>query len=102
MAEHEASSAARDPAPQGDGRRVEPAQSPAREGARVGERPSSILFIGDLVGRIGRRTLLDSLPILRERYAPTFVVVNAENVAGGLGITPKAADELIAAGVDVI
>ena len=62
----------------------------------------NILFVGDVVGGIGRRTLLDSLPILRERYAPTFVVVNAENSAGGLGITPKIADELFAAGVDAI
>jgi metallophosphoesterase (TIGR00282 family) len=62
----------------------------------------SILFIGDVVGGIGRRTLLESLPVLRERFAPTFVVVNAENVAGGLGITPKIADELLAAGVDAI
>jgi len=61
-----------------------------------------ILFVGDVVGGIGRRTLLESLGPLRERYAPTFVVVNAENVAGGLGITPKIADELLAAGVDVI
>lgn len=63
---------------------------------------ASVLFIGDVVGGIGRRTLLDSLPLLRERYEPTFVVANGENVAGGLGITPKLADELIAAGVDVI
>ncbi len=62
----------------------------------------SILFVGDLVGGIGRRTLLECLPILRERYAPTFVVVNGENVAGGLGITPKAANELFAKGVDAI
>jgi metallophosphoesterase (TIGR00282 family) len=61
-----------------------------------------ILFIGDVVGGLGRRTLLDSLPVLRERYAPTFIVVNAENIAGGLGITPKIADELLAAGVDAI
>jgi 2',3'-cyclic-nucleotide 2'-phosphodiesterase len=63
---------------------------------------ASILFVGDVVGGIGRRTLLDCLPVLRERHAPDFVVVNAENVAGGLGITPKIADELIAAGVDAI
>jgi 2',3'-cyclic-nucleotide 2'-phosphodiesterase len=61
-----------------------------------------ILFVGDVVGGLGRRTLLDCLPVLRERYAPTFVVVNAENIAGGLGITPKIADELLAAGVDAI
>ena len=64
--------------------------------------PATILFVGDLVGGLGRRTLLGLLPALRERYAPTFVVVNGENVAGGLGITPKIADELLAEGVDVI
>jgi 2',3'-cyclic-nucleotide 2'-phosphodiesterase len=63
---------------------------------------TTILFVGDIVGGIGRRTLLDLLPQLRERHAPTFVVVNGENSAGGLGITPKIADELFAAGVDVI
>jgi 2',3'-cyclic-nucleotide 2'-phosphodiesterase len=63
---------------------------------------ASILFVGDLVGGLGRRTLLGLLPELREHHQPTFVVVNAENVAGGLGITPKIADELLAAGVDAI
>jgi 2',3'-cyclic-nucleotide 2'-phosphodiesterase len=63
---------------------------------------ASILFVGDIVGGIGRRTLLDSLPLLRERYAPTFVVVNGENAAGGLGITPKIADQMFGAGVDAI
>jgi len=63
---------------------------------------ASILFVGDLVGGVGRRTLLECLPILRERYEPTFVVVNGENVAGGLGITPKAARALLAGGVDAI
>ncbi|HEX3910873.1 MAG TPA: TIGR00282 family metallophosphoesterase [Solirubrobacteraceae bacterium] len=63
---------------------------------------AGILFVGDVVGGLGRRTLLDCLPPLRERYAPTFVVVNAENIAGGLGITPKIADELLAKGVDAI
>jgi 2',3'-cyclic-nucleotide 2'-phosphodiesterase len=64
--------------------------------------PASILFIGDVVGGLGRRTLLALLPGLLERHRPTFVVVNAENVAGGLGITPKIADELLGSGVDVI
>jgi len=64
--------------------------------------PVTILFCGDLVGSCGRRTLLGLLPGLRERYAPAFVIVNGENVAGGVGITPKIADELFAAGVDVI
>jgi len=61
-----------------------------------------ILFVGDIVGGIGRLTLFDCLPLLRERFAPTFVVVNGENAAGGLGITPKIADQMLAAGVDAI
>jgi hypothetical protein len=63
---------------------------------------TSILFVGDIVGGLGRRTLLDALPVLRERYAPTFVVVNGENAAGGLGITPKIANQIFAAGIDAI
>jgi metallophosphoesterase (TIGR00282 family) len=76
---------------------AEPEASAAGTGA-----PVSILFVGDVVGGLGRRTLLESLPILRERFAPTFVVVNGENVAGGLGITPKSAEEMLGAGVDAI
>ncbi len=64
--------------------------------------PARILFVGDVVGGLGRRTLLDCLPVLKERYDPTFVVVNGENAAGGLGITPKNADQMFAAGVDAI
>ena len=62
-----------------------------------------ILFVGDVVGAAGRRTLLTVLPRLRERFAPLhFVVVNGENAAGGHGITSKIAREMFAAGVDVI
>jgi metallophosphoesterase (TIGR00282 family) len=68
----------------------------------MAEAQASILFVGDLVGSIGRRTLLECLPILRERHHPTFTIVNGENVAGGLGITPKAARTLFAGGVDAI
>lgn len=68
----------------------------------MGGGATSILFVGDVVGGLGRRTLLGLLPALRERLDPTFVVVNGENIAGGLGITPKLADELFGAGVDVI
>jgi len=77
--------------------------TPPKTGAESAQ-PSdvSILFVGDLVGSIGRHTLLECLPILRERYAPTFVVVNGENVAGGLGITPKVAEELFRNGIDAI
>ncbi len=65
-------------------------------------RHARILFAGDVVGGSGKRALLALLPVLRERHDPDFVVVNGENVAGGVGITPKIADQLFAAGVDVI
>jgi metallophosphoesterase (TIGR00282 family) len=61
-----------------------------------------ILFVGDVVGGLGRRTLLALLPEIVEEHRPDFVVVNGENAAGGLGITAKIADEIFAAGVDVI
>ncbi len=66
------------------------------------EQGVSILFVGDVVGGVGRRTLLDCLQALRTDQDFTFVVVNAENAAGGLGITPKIARSIFAAGVDVI
>jgi 2',3'-cyclic-nucleotide 2'-phosphodiesterase len=68
----------------------------------VPDAPATILFVGDVVGGVGRRMVLAQLPALRERFGATFVVVNGENVAGGLGITPKIADEMLDAGVDVI
>ena len=62
-----------------------------------------LLFVGDVVGGIGRRTLEALLPALRERYRPDFVVVNGENSAGGLGITAKIARGwLDGGGVDAI
>jgi metallophosphoesterase (TIGR00282 family) len=61
-----------------------------------------LLFVGDVVGGVGRRTLAALLPELRERHQPDFVVVNGENAAGHAGITPKVADQLFAIGVDVI
>jgi metallophosphoesterase (TIGR00282 family) len=61
-----------------------------------------LLFVGDVVGGVGRRTLRALLPVLRERHAPDFVVVNGENAAGGVGITPATADEMFEAGVDAI
>src|SRR3712207_4952778 len=63
---------------------------------------TSILFVGDVVGGLGRRTLQGLLPQLRAELEPTFVVVNGENSAGGLGITPQIAREMLADGVDVI
>ena len=61
-----------------------------------------VLFIGDVVGSPGRRGLEKAMPELRERHSPDLVVVNGENSAGGLGITEKTAEEMFAAGADVI
>jgi 2',3'-cyclic-nucleotide 2'-phosphodiesterase len=63
---------------------------------------AKILFVGDVVGGLGKRTLLALLPSLRERFEPDFVVANGENVAGGTGITPKLAEQMLEGGVDVI
>jgi metallophosphoesterase (TIGR00282 family) len=61
-----------------------------------------LLFVGDVVAGIGRRTLAALLPALRDEHQPDFVVVNGENAAGGVGITPKTAQELLDLGVDAI
>jgi 2',3'-cyclic-nucleotide 2'-phosphodiesterase len=64
--------------------------------------PRRVLFIGDIVGEPGRAALNTMLPTLVERYDPTFVIANGENVAGGLGITKRTALKLLEAGVDVL
>jgi hypothetical protein len=61
-----------------------------------------LLFIGDIVGQPGRRAVKELLPGLREQHALDFVIANGENSAGGSGITPKTAEEIFSAGVDVI
>jgi metallophosphoesterase (TIGR00282 family) len=61
-----------------------------------------ILFIGDVVGRPGRQAVEERLGALREELEVDFCVLNGENAADGLGITPKLADRLLAAGADVI
>jgi metallophosphoesterase (TIGR00282 family) len=62
----------------------------------------AILFLGDVVSRAGRRVVREMVPALREELGADFVVVNGENAAGGLGITPKEADEMFDLGIDVI
>jgi 2',3'-cyclic-nucleotide 2'-phosphodiesterase len=61
-----------------------------------------LLFVGDVVGGIGRRTLAAVLPGIRDSHQPDFVVVNGENAAGGVGITQKTARELLETGADAI
>ena len=61
-----------------------------------------ILFIGDIVGEPGRKVVKAVVPMLRERHGLDAVIANGENSAGGSGITSKTAEEILAAGVDVI
>jgi metallophosphoesterase (TIGR00282 family) len=63
---------------------------------------TTILFVGDVVGSTGRRVLRSMLADLRSELGADFVVVNGENASGGIGITPKHADELFRSGADVI
>lgn len=62
----------------------------------------TVLFIGDIFGSPGRRVVLDSLPGLVAEHQPELVVANCENAAAGYGITPALAEELLAAGIDVL
>ncbi len=61
-----------------------------------------ILAIGDVVGRPGRRAVKELLPGLREKPGADFVIANAENAAGGSGLTLDTARELLDAGCDVL
>jgi metallophosphoesterase (TIGR00282 family) len=61
-----------------------------------------ILFVGDVFGQAGRRIVSEHLPSLIEQRSVDLVVVNAENAAGGFGVTPGIADELFDLGAHVL
>src|SRR3712207_8388863 len=61
-----------------------------------------VLMIGDVVARPGRTAVLERVQDLREQHAVSLCVMNAENVSGGFSITPHHAEQLFAAGVDVM
>ena len=78
-------------------------QVPVSTGRRLAESHLvKLLFIGDVVGGLGRQTLSALLPALRDEHQPDFVVANGENAAGGVGVSEKAARELLETGVDAI
>ncbi|MGP3777384.1 TIGR00282 family metallophosphoesterase [Halanaerobium saccharolyticum] len=60
----------------------------------------NILFVGDIVGRAGRRAVRVFLNDLIEKYEVDFVIANGENAAGGFGITKKVAEELYGYGIN--
>lgn len=59
-----------------------------------------ILFLGDIVGRPGRKTVKTILPEIMAEKSPDFVLANAENLAGGKGINRKTVLEMMEAGID--
>jgi len=61
-----------------------------------------ILILGDVMGRPARRAVRDIVPGLVEKEQIDFVVANAENAAGGMGVDIKSANELLSAGVHVL
>ncbi|MDO9333282.1 MAG: TIGR00282 family metallophosphoesterase [Dehalococcoidales bacterium] len=61
-----------------------------------------ILAVGDVIGKPGRQALARFLPEIKRQYGVDFTIVNAENVAGGIGVTPDTATDLINSGADVL
>jgi len=62
----------------------------------------NILFIGDIVGKVGRRLIKSLLPKIVKEYAIDLTVANCENAAGGFGITGKVANELFSCGIHIM
>ncbi len=62
----------------------------------------NILFLGDIVGRCGRDAVIANLAQIRQQYDIDCCIVNAENAAGGFGITPEIYHELRRAGADIV
>ncbi len=61
-----------------------------------------ILYLGDVMGRAGRRAISEELAGLKERLRADFTIVNGENASGGMGLTGPHAQLLLAAGADCI
>ena len=61
-----------------------------------------ILFIGDIYAHVGRRIVADHLQDIRKSNGIDLVIANSENSAGGFGVTPQVAEELLALGIDVL
>ncbi len=61
-----------------------------------------IMFLGDVVGEPGRKAVIEQLPLLKQSEGLDFIIVNGENAAGGRGITPRIAIDLLRAGAAVI
>lgn len=63
---------------------------------------SRVLFLGDVCGEPGRQAIQQLLPELGRELKPDFVIINCENAAGGYGITPRLAEELLNSGANCL
>ena len=61
-----------------------------------------ILFIGDIVGKPGRKLASVLIPGLKDKYGIDFTIANGENASGGIGLVPTTAGELFASGIDCL
>lgn len=61
-----------------------------------------VLFIGDIIGKLGRKVTKQILPEIKKEFSPDFVLANGENLAHGAGITLKTYDEITMSGVDAL
>ncbi|HPI67219.1 MAG TPA: TIGR00282 family metallophosphoesterase [bacterium] len=61
----------------------------------------TILFFGDVVGKLGRRALAKALPELKKKYQPDLIMANVENLAHGQGVTAKTLNEIKTLGINV-
>ena len=61
-----------------------------------------VLAIGDIIGKPGRQAVKELLPGLKQQHGIDLVIANGENTAGGIGLTPSTAEELLDMGVNVI
>lgn len=62
----------------------------------------NILFLGDIVGRPGRRAIKGLLPRIQKEHQISFTIANAENAAGGRGLNREVAGELLSLGIDAL
>ncbi len=61
-----------------------------------------LVFLGDIVGSSGRKAVRIFLPEIIKKYKCDFIIANAENAAGGYGLTQKVAEELFSYGIDIL
>ena len=62
----------------------------------------NILFVGDIFGKAGRRIVAEHIGHVREAHSVDLTIINAENAAGGFGVTPQIAEDLFDLGADVL